>query len=355
VPRITGSREGSGLTESPDASISEPSVSDGREAALAREELEAHFRIVCRRMREGTVIPFLGAGVNLCGRKPDVDWRSGRYLPSGQELASYLAESYAYPAGEPCDLLRVSQYVQAMTGGTVLYDELHHLFAREYEPTTLHRFLASLPRAVRGWRRQGYASRNPLIATTNYDDALELAFIEAGESFDLVFYLARGDNRGKFIHRPPDGEARVIKQPNRYRELSLDKRPIIIKIHGAVDRTDADRDSYVITEDNYIEYLAQTDISNTVPVTLMAAVNESHFLFLGYSLRDWNLRVILHRIWGQQPFQQFKSWAIQKHPSRLEQRLWRDRDVDILSIDLEEYVSGLRRACMEPPQNALNA
>jgi hypothetical protein len=31
-------------------------------------------------------------------------------------------------------------------------------------------------------------------------------------------------------------------------------------------------------------------------------------------MQDWNLRVILHRIWGQQALA-YKSWAIQKDPS----------------------------------------
>ena len=40
---------------------------------------------------------------------------------------------------------------------------------------------------------------------------------------------------------------------------------MILKIHGAVDRTDSDRDSYVITEDHYIDYLTRTDISEPRP------------------------------------------------------------------------------------------
>jgi SIR2-like domain len=316
---------------------------------LAREELEAHCRIVCRRLREGKVIPFLGAGTNLCGRPNGADWRNGKYLPSGPELAAYLADSYAYPATEVRDLLRVSQYVQAVTGGTALYDELHDLFARDYRPNPLHQLLASLPDDVRSWREQGSSSRHPLIITTNYDDVLEHAFAAAGEPFDLVSYLAKGPNRGKFVHQPPGAEERLIEQPNSYREFSLEDRPVILKIHGAVDRDDPDRDSYVITEDHYIEYLAQTDIANIIPAKLMAVMNESHFLFLGYSLGDWNLRVILHRIWGQQPFEdKFTSWAIRKDPSRLEDRLWRRRNVEILNVDLEHYVEALRQFALGP-------
>jgi hypothetical protein len=307
------------------------------------EELNAHCRIVMRRLREGSVIPFLGAGTNLCGRPDGAAWQAGSYLPSGQELAGYLAESYAYPSSETPDLLRVSQYVQAVTGGRALYDELLDLFNRDYAPTSLHLLLAALPRRLREWRDKGHGARHQLIVTTNYDDALEQAFDAVGEPFDLVTYLAKGPDRGRFMHRTPDGDARVIDEPNRYRELSLERRTVILKIHGAVDRRDADGDSYVITEDHYIEYLAQTDIANIIPAVLMAVMNESHFLFLGYSLRDWNLRVILHRIWGRQPFEEkFTSWAIRKDPTRLEQRLWRSRNVEILDLDLAEYVEALR-------------
>ncbi|MEA2150922.1 MAG: hypothetical protein QOD69_2752 [Solirubrobacteraceae bacterium] len=317
------------------------------------EELAGHCRIVSRRLREGRVVPFLGAGANLCGRPTGADWQSGQYLPSGGELAAYLAESYAYPKREAADLLRVSQYIQAVTGGTVLYEELHELFTRHYAPNALHLLLAGIPAAVRRWRDEGHDTPFQLIVTTNYDDALEAAFTGAGEEFDLVTYVAKGTHRGKFMHHRPDGTSQLIEEPNRYRELSLDARTVILKIHGAVDRADASQDSYVITEDNYIEYLAQKDISNLLPATLMAAMSESHFLFLGYSLSDWNLRVILHRIWGELPFEdQFTSWAIQTGPSRLEERLWRRRNVEILDLDLAEYVAELERVCIAPRDSA---
>jgi hypothetical protein len=312
------------------------------------DELEVHCRIVARRLRDGTVVPFLGAGANLCGRPEGVDWQDGHYLPSGSELTSFLAESYAYPEGEGRDLLRVSQYVQAMTGGNVLYRELRALFDRDYEPTALHELLAAVPELVRGWRAEGRDSRFQLIVTTNYDDALERAFARAGEEFDLVTYVAAGHDRGKFVHRRPGGELELIREPNTYRALSLAERTVILKLHGAVDRQDATRDSYVITEDNYIEYLAQNAISTLMPVTLMATMEEAHFLFLGYRLGDWNLRVILHRIWGETPFgEQFASWAIQKDPSKLEELLWRKRSVEIMDDDLAVYVETLRRA-LEP-------
>ena len=59
---------------------------------------------------------------------------------------------------------------------------------------------------------------------------------------------------------------------------------------------------------------------------------------LGYSLRDWNLRVILHRIWGELKLG-YKSWAVQLNPQEIDQKFWRNRDVDILNIRLEDIAS----------------
>jgi hypothetical protein len=239
----------------------------------------------------------------------------------------------------------VSQYVSLTVGAFPLYVELRRLFDGDYPPTALHRFLAYLPSMLR--RNHPEAPRYQLIVTTNYDDVLERAFLEQGEPFDLVTYDAEGEYRGKFTHRPHEGEPVTIHEPNLYRNLTTAKRTVILKIHGAVDRADESRDSFVITEDHYIDYLARTDVSKLFPVTLVGMLRRSHCLFLGYSLRDWNLRVILNRIWGDDRLRS-KSWAIQRSPDRLDRELWSRRDVMILDIPLEEYIAGLQKALQEP-------
>jgi hypothetical protein len=35
---------------------------------------EAHYRMIAHRILEGAVVPFLGAGVNLCGRPESASW-----------------------------------------------------------------------------------------------------------------------------------------------------------------------------------------------------------------------------------------------------------------------------------------
>jgi hypothetical protein len=310
--------------------------------------LQQHYTHLVTFLLDGRVVPFLGAGANLCGRPSGVMWpdRNRHYLPSGAELSAYLSKEFNTPS-DP-DLARVSQFVSLTTGTGGLFGSLHDVFDHDYPPTALHRLLAEFPSLLRA---KGHPSRHQLIVTTNYDDVLERAFAEANEPFDLVTYISDGETRGKFLHADPDGSSRVIDIPNQYRDLSLEKRTIILKIHGAINRAvaDGEGDSYVITEDHYIDYLTRTDLANLIPVTLTAKLRKSHFLFLGYGLRDWNLRVILHRIAGEQRLN-YQSWAIQRHPTTLDEKFWGRRDVDILDIDLARYIAAVRGRLRLLPQ-----
>jgi hypothetical protein len=309
------------------------------------EALEQHCRRVVREILDGRVVALLGAGANLAGRPPGAAWERGRYLPSGAELSRHLAARFDYPDADLDELGRVSEYAYVMTGSGPLYDQLHEIFDADYAIGPLHRFLAALPARLRA---AGVSGAAPLILTTNYDDALERAFDDAGEAFDVVSYMADGEYSGKFVHRAPGADVVVVERPNEYRALRPGARVVILKMHGAVDRSgdDAPWDSYVITEDHYIEYLARTDLANLVPVTLTAKLRRSHFLFLGYSMRDWNLRVILHRIWGEQKLK-YRSWAVQRRPSELDREFWEMRGVDVLDVPLDGYVGALTTALDE--------
>jgi hypothetical protein len=232
--------------------------------------------------------------------------------------------------------VRVSQYFGLMLGLGALYDELRAVLDSDYPPTPVHRLLARLPSLRRGAGMGG----DQLIVTTNYDDALERAFSDLREPYHLVTYMAVGASAGSFLHVASDGSRHVIHKPNEYPGTRFAAGTVILKLHGAIDRADPDGDSYVITEDDYIDYLALTDLSCLLPITLAARLQRSHFLFLGYSLRDWNLRVILRRIWGQQRLR-YRSWAVQLGSEAIDRRLWDARGVDILDTRLEHYVRDL--------------
>ena len=252
------------------------------------------------------------------------------------DLAVRLSERFAYPLDAP-ELPRVAQYVSVMKGPGPLHDELHALLEVDAPPTAVHRFFASLPPLL---RERG--APHQLIVTTSYDLALERAFLDAGEEFDVVSYIAEGSNRGKFCHLDPGGRVTLIGRPNEYAtELSLERRTVILKLHGQVDRT-SDRawESFVVTEDHYIEYLARSEVSSVVPVGLAAKLRRSHFLFLGYSFVDWNLRLLLYRLWGDQPLG-YRSWAVDDQPQPFELEFWRKHGVDVLDLPLERCIEAL--------------
>lgn len=303
---------------------------------------DRHYTLVSELLADGEVVVFLGAGANLCDRPEDAGWEPGRFPPDGGELARALAERCHYPNPEDLDLLRVSQYVDAILGEGQLYRYLHAVFDADYPPSSLHRLLGRLPARLRERDRAQL-----LVLTTNYDDLVERSLADLGEPFDVVWYEAkRGPSQGRFLHRQPDGKIVAIERPNKYTGLALGERPVILKLHGAIDRADPKRDSYVVTEDGYIDYLADGDVGAQIPFSLRERMADSHFLFLGYSMRDWNLRVILKRIWGAQQLD-LKSWAVQREPGdagvrEIEEALWRDRgDVDLLYVSLKDYIERL--------------
>jgi hypothetical protein len=161
-----------------------------------------------------------------------------------------------------------------------------------------------------------------------------------------VSYVASGANRGKFCHIRPGGTGQFVDMPNTYAtELSLEQRTVILKLHGQVDcGPTREWESFVVTEDDYIDYLAKSDVAAAVPVALAAKLRRSHFLFLGYTMADWNLRVILNRLWSDQPLS-YRSWAVQPEAKRLEREFWRRRDVDVQELPLERYVETLTGYC----------
>jgi hypothetical protein len=307
----------------------------------------AQLSILLKNLRAGRVVPFLGAGVNRCGRPADAAWKPGVYLPDGRELAGRLADDFGFAASGRDDLLRVSEYVAVVASTGTLRDALHEIFNCDYPTTPVHRFFAGLPKILRA-----LGSEQPcqLIVTTNYDDVMERAFRDAGEPLDTLTYIAEGQFKGRFVHTTADGHVSPpIEKPNEYTDLPIAspslvlQRSLLVKIHGAIDRADPEQDSYVITEDHYIEYLARTDVRTLIPVTLAAKLPRCGFLFLGYGLRDWNLRALLHQIWGEQKFG-YRSYAIQLAPDPMDQKFWSQRDVEIIEARLEDYIVMLEQA-----------
>jgi DNA-binding SARP family transcriptional activator len=268
---------------------------------------------------------------------------AGRLVPvlaSATDMSADLAARFGYPSSAVVETPRVSQYVATLRGPGPLHDELRALAEARGEPTVLHRFLASLPPLL---RERGLPHQ--LLVTTDYDDALERAFADAGEQVDVVTYLAAGPARGKFCHSAADGTVRVIDDPGQYAaELSLERRTVVLRLRGRIDsRPGRDWESFVVTEDDHLDYLRTSDVAGGIPVSLAATLRRSHFLFVGYTVRDWWLRLVLNRMCADGPLA-YRSWAVAKDPGPTEAELWRRTGVELVRGEPDRYAAALEEA-----------
>jgi hypothetical protein len=288
-------------------------------------------------MLRGRVVPLIGPSV-----------RSS--LPDTSELASRLADEFGISPNS-CDLAEVAQCISMTRGEEELYDAIGEILATETKPMPVHDFLAEFPRLL---RRRGLPPRPQLIISTNYDWALERAFEAMNEPFDYAVYMARS---GRFVHFPwgeQDGEptAVTIDRPSEYCGFPINddldlERTVIIKSHGAADGQEGTlrwRNDYLVTEDQYINYLPSRIIQDHLPIQILEKLTRSRCLFLGYTLRDWNARVLLRRIWQDQLLSE-RSWAIAYEPDDLEKGTWSTvGKVELLCAHSTDYVNALREA-----------
>jgi hypothetical protein len=282
-------------------------------------------------VEEGTVVPVLGSRVRGT-------------LPDAAQLAAHLAARFNLDSGS-LDLAEVAQHVAIAEGPSFLYRAIKDALRLGPEPSEVHRFLARFPGRL---AELGQPAQHQMLVSTNYDTALEQAFDVQGEPYDLAVFMASAADKGKFVHVPWRGEPRIITEASKYREFPIDpydelERTVIVKILGAAEGGEGeyrwDR-SYVLTEDQYIDYLVTDQIGSVVPLQILNKLTSSHCLFLGYAMRDWSLRVFLKRIWQGRPLED-KSWAIEHEPDALEKDFWNSLHVELLAASPDEYAKQL--------------
>jgi hypothetical protein len=310
--------------------------------------IEPPYGVIRNRLRAGKVVPFLGAGASFVGRPSDseIEWNPADpiFLPSGAELSRFLATEASFPSNDPSDrndLGKVASYYADVSGRTALRERLRELLNRNYQPGPLHRFLAAVPAPQ-------------VIVVTNYDTLVEQAFCEAGKAFDLVIHPAdRKDYANAVLWWPHGAKEPQFAAPNELdQHVDLTETTVIYKMHGTIGLDSAKWDNFVITEEDYVEFLSRMTANTAVPSLFFQYFRERSFLFLGYSLRDWNLRVVLknlsRHLASRVPTPDAEngdvlpSWAMQRKPSELERRLWEKRRVEIYDITLDDFLTKMQ-------------
>lgn len=218
------------------------------------------WEALVRQIRKGTCTPFLGAGVN----EP--------FLPLGRELAETLADKYNYPFGDTGDLIRVSQYIATTTKNPQRpKEEVLELLDKQLlkigaEKVCLETEVYSKDGPI------GMLSELPfsVYITTNYDPLVCNAL--KSRKRDCQREFCRWNN--------------ALKDPKRTFPAPSREAPVVFHLHGA----DQQQDSLVLTEDDYVAFLVNLRQDIIPPRINESLVNS--MLFIGYSLQDWNFRVL---------------------------------------------------------------
>jgi hypothetical protein len=294
-------------------------ASDGPEHALRQDDPAVpdapDYGLIASRLKSGAIVPFFGAGASIaCG------------MPSGRELMSLLMERSKFPSPRGHeDLAHVASYLVATEDSITLNEVLRTALHKDSVPGRLHTLFAQA--ALRNVR---------LFVTTNYDDLIESAI--APRSPWVV--VDRG-TPGVVLCRKPGGGWEEVEAKS-LREVITDReRPIVLKLHGTLDREDRENDSFLITEEHYVDFLGRAEGAQ-IPHMLAASMRDKSFLFLGYGLRDWNVRVLMRKLAQTRGRnERIRSWAIVRNPSPSERQLWRMQNVQLHDVDLEAFVAGL--------------
>ncbi|MES2707205.1 MAG: SIR2 family protein [Verrucomicrobiota bacterium] len=323
---------------------------------------------------KGNLIVFLGAGASLSSPLPG---KPNCTLPSASRLSRILlAQLYRDPGYKQeinrCIHLQLSsnlslaaQYCASVADEDWVYNKLTSVFTGDYQPTDLHRALASVTKRQERHSPK-YPRHAPLVLTTNYDMIVEKALSEIGQCFDQIVYrstpftLPDGelDRKGYFLRTKSDFDPvagkwstsrTVIEDPAKDTGISvtgdvyehLHTRPVLLKIHGSRHDSNA-LASYIITQDHYIRYLSQMNAKSFLPAQLINILRNHRYLFLGYSLTDSNVHAQLSQFWDLQPVQT-RHYAIRRNPTAVEVQLWKQRGVDIYNGDLNDFGADLLR------------
>jgi SIR2-like domain len=340
-------------------------------------------------LKEGAAIPFLGAAASYA-------FDDQPHPPSTDQLTEFLfslcdlddgAEHHTLKCPQCArlgqDLAHVASYYQLCVAPRRTLDR--HLRERigceTFAPNKLHYLLARTAR------------RKPMmVVTTNYDELLERAFDDPQDGKGCVPYevvataaehlayepahpvgaeaAANGnarprrrrelrDKAGMIWHRVGGDTGGFIRMaPDDFQPQISDRRltrSLIYKIHGSVPHGSNWSGGYVIAEEDYARFLGRLDRPEILPPAIQTLLNSAafnplwhqantqqrSFLFLGYGLRDWNLRVLLDGLSiGRGPSVMERHYAVLgPGMKRMEAELLEKRNIKLLRGNLDQFVA----------------
>jgi hypothetical protein len=178
----------------------------------------------------------------------------------------------------------------------------------------------------------------PIIVTTNYDHLFDNA-------------LRRARTRNGELKDPIVGiyDPKRTEPPEEVPLDPLEQRPVLLKIHGDIDKPE----SIVVTEEDYIVFIQRMSDHNLHPFhqNIRVRMRNWPILFIGYSLKDYNLRLLLRSLrWKIDAVKLPLLFSVDPSPDKLIRSVWQgggeERIIYFVEKDLWEFVPALYRACM---------
>jgi hypothetical protein len=241
-------------------------------------------RDLVRSIAQGRCILFLGAMASA-PTPAGAAYNYTKSPPSGTLLSKVLALDCGYPENDWWNLPRVALFYESSEG-----------FGRESLVSRIEELVtAGVEIGNSGTvRLLGGTEVSPammmlarlpfrFIITTNYDDLFERAL--------------RASRTGGNICKEPLVEIYNPGIDAIPRKVPLDpkeERPVLFKLHGSF----SDRKSLVVTEEDYLHFVQKmaSDKSHPMHQNLRARIADWHILFIGYSLKDYNLRLLFRTL-----------------------------------------------------------
>ncbi len=268
--------------------------------------------VLLRRIADDKFTPFLGAGA--CHGS----------IPMGGEIAEKLALEHDYPLSDISNLINVSQFMAIKTDPVNAKSQILEQFIspanppdfkKDYEP---HGVLAQLPISV--------------YITTNYDDfmfqALKQHEYREPQQFECQWH-EKTNNASTTI---PGGLEPTPGQP------------FVFHLHGF-----SKPEYLVLTENDYLRFLSHMAHNHEMlPAQIIEKLTNSSLVFIGYSLADWNFRVLFENL--RATFQ-YRSIAVLLPPGETdkekEQAMRYLDDYYRNALELEVYWGKAREFCHE--------
>ena len=282
----------------------------------------------------------------------------GRWLPTPAQVARRWSEQHDYPLPDKQDLARLSQYLVSYHG--------QRFPRRELLKTLKGDLFERIPEALRPDGRLQRMTLTELVQAAGWpqlaaDDPNEAHRVLA--SLDLPLYLttnpdsfmvealaARGIEPTREICR---WSTHLDRLPSRLADDEFyeptPEEPLVYHLCGSDERAD----SLVLTEDDYLQYLVRIAADrDRIPNIIREAISGSSLMFVGYSLYDWEFRVLMHGLVDNQKRDLgFKHVAVQlelegtESPTAVRdfmERYFQDADINVYLGSTVQFVAELR-------------